>query len=105
MSARRDRLAGRDRHAVVREAAGAGKRGDRHGQQRVGRAVADVAEAEVRGREGVGRVLERGHGVVGAGRGVVDRGHVDGHRVGGRIEVDAAVGGAAVSWTWKVKLA
>src|SRR5439155_1001438 len=46
--------------------------------------------------EGVGGVLQRGHRLVGARGGVVDRGDVDGDLVGGRVEVGAAVQGAAV---------
>ena len=36
---------------------------------------------------------------------VVDRGDVEGQRVGARVQVDAAVGGAAVVRTLKLKLA
>ena len=62
----------------------------------VRRAVDGIGEAEVGGGEGVGRVLVGRDRVVGAGRRVVDRGDVDGDRVGALVEVDAAVGGAAV---------
>src|SRR5205823_2325330 len=53
-------------------------------------------EAEVAGGEGVGGVLVGGDGLVGAGGGVVHRGDVDRDRVRALVEVDAAVGGAAV---------
>ena len=55
-----------------------------------------IAEAEVGRRERVGRVLVGGHRLVGARRRVVDRRDVDGDRVRRLVEVDAAVGGAAV---------
>ncbi len=74
----------------------AGSVRDLHRQQVVGRRVVRIAEAEVGGRERVGRVLQRGDRLVGARRGVVDRGDIDRDRVGRRIEIDAAVGRAAV---------
>ena len=85
------------RHAVVGQRAGApaGCVIFTAGEA-VGRRVARIAEAEVGRGEGVGGVFERGDRVVGARRRVVDRGDVDGDRVGRRVEVDAAVGGAAV---------
>ena len=57
---------------------------------------AGIGEAEVGRGEGVRGVFERGDGLVGARRRIVDRGHVHGHRVGRGIEIDAAVGRAAV---------
>ena len=59
MSATLDELPGGDRHAVVGQRAGPRQRGDLHRQQRIGRAVVRIAEAEVGRREGVGRVLQR----------------------------------------------
>src|SRR5262249_59388313 len=55
-----------------------------------------VAEPEIACGEGVGGVLERGDRLVGAGRGVVGGGDVELQRVRCWVEVDAAVGGAAV---------
>ena len=56
-----------------------------------GVALGAVAEAEVRGREGVRPVLERGDRVVRTRGRVVDRRHVERDGVGGRVEIDAAV--------------
>src|SRR5207248_1447003 len=97
---KRVELAGGNRHAVVGQTAGARQGGDLDRQQRIGAGraggVGRVGKAEIGRREGVGAVLQHRHRVVGAGRGVVDRGHVDGQRVGRLVEVDPAVGGAAV---------
>src|SRR5204862_259393 len=96
----RDELAGGNRHAVV-EIGRASRRGGEHVCQQpigAGRAggVGRGGKAESGRPAGVGAVLQHRHRVVGAGRGVVDRGHVDGQRVGRLVEVAPAVGGAPV---------
>ena len=87
---RADELAGDDGDAVVGEAARAWERGDPHGEQRVGRRVIRVGEAEVGDVEGVGGVFERGDPIARARRRVVDRHYRHGgrsrHRSDGRAE-------------------
>src|SRR5439155_12837688 len=56
----------------------------------------DVAERKIGRGEGVGAVVERRDGLVSGRRSCVLRGYVDGDLVGGRVEVGAAVQGAAV---------
>src|SRR5207249_988617 len=91
-----DEVAGGDGAAVERQAAGARQRGDLDLEEVVGRAVVRIGEAKVRRIKGIGGVLQRGDAAVGAGGRVVHTGDVDGERVGGGVEVDAAIGGAAV---------
>ena len=89
-----DKIAGIDGDAIVLQHAARGHGGDLDRQEIV--AVMDVAEAELRRREGVAGVRRHGEAVVGAGRGVIHRIDGDGHGVGGRIGVHAAIADAAV---------
>ena len=91
MSADRDRT-GRPTTAtpLIGQRAGCRQRGDLDRQQLLAGESVAIAEAEVGGREGVGRVFAGRDGLVGAARSVVDRGDVERQRVGRRIEVDAA---------------
>ena len=89
-------LSGRHRHAVELQRARAGQRRDLDRQQVVGRAVVRVGEAEVGCGEGVRGVLQRVHRRVSSRRSVVDGGDVDRDGVGRLVEIDAAVGRAAV---------
>src|SRR5205085_1282301 len=66
------------------------------GGEVVGRAVMRIAEAEIGGGQSARRVLVDGDGVVGAVRGVVHTGDVEGDGVGRLVEIDAAIGGGAV---------
>ncbi len=91
-----DGLPRRHRHPAQLDGAGAGQRGDLDRQQVVGRAVTDIGKAEVSGGKGVIGVLVGGHCVVGTGGAIVDRGDVKGDGIGRRVEIDPAVGGAAV---------
>ena len=93
---RRDQLARRDRHARELQAAGSGQGGDLHVEQGIRGTIVRIGIAEVAGGEGIGCVLQHGHRLVGADRRVVDRSYVHRHRPRSRIEIDAAVGGAAV---------
>src|SRR5439155_28286 len=61
-----DELASRYRQAVVLQCPSGRQGGDLHCQQDIGRGIAGVSEAEVRGGEGVVGVLVGGHGLVGA---------------------------------------
>src|SRR5947208_1241025 len=70
--------------------------GDLHRRQRVGRRVVRIAETKVGRQQRVAAVLVDGRAVVAALRRVVHTGDVDGEGVGRLVEVDAAVGGAAV---------
>jgi len=74
------------------------QRGDLHGRESVGRAVVRIGEAEVRRGEYIRRVFRQDHRVGGAHRGMIWAGfrHVEGHGLGGRIQIRAAVGRAAV---------
>src|SRR5204863_231938 len=96
----REELAGGNRHAVVGQTAGARQGGDLDRQQRIGAGraggVGRVGKAEIGRRECVGGGLQPRHRGVCAGRVFVARRHVDGQRVGRLVEVDPAVGGAAV---------
>ncbi len=92
----RNALPCRHRNAAQAQGARGREAGDCHGGQRIGGRVVGVGKAEVRSGEGIGRVLEDGDCVVRAGRRVVDRGHVDRHRVGRLVNVHAAVRSAAV---------
>ena len=87
----RDELARHHRGTVVAERARAGQGRYLHVEQRMRRAVRGVGKAEVGGAEGVRRVFARGHCIVRAGRCVVDRSDIDGHRARRRVKVDAAV--------------
>src|SRR5262249_17494910 len=64
---------------------------DLHRQQRVGRRVIGIAEAEVTGGKRIGRVLQRGDRLVGAGRGIVDAGDVEGAGIEGRHWLHSAI--------------
>ncbi len=79
-----DFLARRHGDTVQAQAAGAGQRRDPHRKKRIRRAVARVAETEVRRREDVGRVFWRRHRIVRARRCGVDFMHrdADGFAVG-----------------------
>src|SRR5204863_9377253 len=83
---RSDELAGGNRHAVVGQTAGARQGGDLDRQQRIGAGraggVGRDRKSAIGSRGGVGALLQHRHWINGAGRGVVDRGHVDGQRVG-----------------------
>src|SRR5262249_51915142 len=78
---RRHELAGGHGRAVQQELTGTRQRGDLDGLQAVGRAVIRIGEAEVRGREGDGRVFVGRDGAVGSCRSVVDRRDGDGDGV------------------------
>ena len=82
--------------AIVGQRPGPRQCRDLHRQQRVGRVVADVAEAEVSRRKGVGRVLGGADRLVGPARRVVHRGDIDRDRVRARVEIRPAIGRAAV---------
>ena len=74
-----------------------GQRRDLHSTEVVGRVVVRIAEAEVGHREGVRPCPPAwSTRLVGSRRRIVDARDVDGDRVGRRIEIDAAVGRAAV---------
>ena len=96
----RDELPGSDRDSGERERACDGNCRDLDRHQRVSacgrRRIGRVGEAEVRRGERVGRVFECRHHMVRADRRIVDRRDIDPHRARGRIQVDAAVGGAAI---------
>ena len=87
----RDQLPGGYVDAIVLQQAACRQRADLYREQRMRRAVGRVGETEVRRREDIDRVFERGHGVVRTDRRVVQRGHLDGHRARRCIEIDAAI--------------
>ena len=73
------------------------QRGDLHRRQGVGRAVVGIAEAEIRRGERVRRVLVAWSPSLSAPAGAsFTDGDVDRDGVGRLVEIDAAVGGAAV---------
>ena len=58
--------------------------------------IGGIGETEIGRREGIDAVLQGGDGFVAAGGRLVDRGDIDADRVGRRIKIKAAIGGAAV---------
>lgn len=94
-----DEAVGRDREAVVGERAGAGQAGDLHREQIVGGRFVRVGETKVGRVENERHVLKRRDGIAGSNRRVIDPAgveDVDRHGAGDGIEIDAAVGRAAV---------
>ncbi len=92
----RNELPGGHGHAVIGERAGRRQRRDLHGQQVVGRRVVGVAEAEVGGRERVGRVFQRGDRLVVPAGASLTGVTLTVIVLGDWIEIDAAIGRAAV---------
>src|SRR5947208_838758 len=91
-----DERSGRDRRAVQGQSAGARQGGELDRGQQVGRVVVGVGEAVIGRGQDPADVFVDGEGVVGAVRCCVRTGDRYGVGVGARVEVAAAIGGAAV---------
>ena len=91
-------VAGEDDLARAYRGAMVGKRARRRqcrdfdGMQQIRGRIVGIGEAEVGGLQDVGDAMGI-DGFVGAGRGLVNPGDVDGHGACGRIGIDAAIGG------------
>ena len=95
-----DLLTGRDCGTTELQGACSRQAGEDHALQAIGprRAggVDRVGEAEIGRRERIGAVFSGGDCAVGTGRRIVHRGDIEADRVGREIQIDAAIGGAAV---------